>query len=371
MAGFDTDVVVLGGGPGGRSLAYRCAVRGLSVTVLDPRADRAWTPTYAMWEDELPEWVADGVVASRTERPAVWATRTRTLDRTYVVLNTSKLQSFLSSSSVQFKTLRAESVDNNTVRTADGAEFTGAVIVDARGSSRNTHAARQTAYGVVLDRESAAPALGGQEAWFMDWRADNGTVLGDAPSFLYAVPLDDDRILLEETCLVGRPPLALSELRRRLHARLGARGCDVPADADVEGVRFSVEGSRARRGPIRFGAAAAMMHPGTGYSVAAALSEADGAAAAIVNGRDPNAVLWPPTARAVHALRRVGVTALLTLHHEDAAAFFDVFFALPIEAQRAYLSDRRDVVGAAKAMTAMLRSSSPRVRRTLLRAPLR
>src|SRR3546814_10798569 len=64
-------------------------------------------------------------------------------------------------------------------------------------------------YGIVVERDRAEPILEGADAWFMDWRTDNGARHGEAPSFLYAVALDDDRILLEETCLVGRPPLEI------------------------------------------------------------------------------------------------------------------------------------------------------------------
>ena len=80
------------------------------------------------------------------------------------------------------------------------------------------------------------------------------------------------------------------------------------------------------------------MHPGTGYSVASSLAEADTVAKAIADGRDPNAALWPRSAKAVSALRGVGLNALLTLDSGEVATFFDTFFDLPVEAQRSYLS---------------------------------
>mgnify|MGYP001627216441 CR=1 FL=1 len=111
------------------------------------------------------------------------------------------------------------------------------------------------------------------------------------------------------------------------------------------------------------------MHPGTGYSVASSLAEADAVAKAIADGGDPNAALWPRSAKAVSALRRVGLNALLTLGSGEVATFFDTFFDLPVEAQRSYLSDRRDASATAKVMATLFRSSPWHVRKTLMRAP--
>ena len=49
----------------------------------------------------------------------------------------------------------------------------------------------------------------------------------EPPSFLYAMPLGEGRVFLEETCLVAKPPLPFSTLKRRLHRRLAAMGLKV------------------------------------------------------------------------------------------------------------------------------------------------
>lgn len=365
------DVVIVGGGPAGRALATRCIARQLTVVVVDPHPHRVWTPTYSAWADELPSWLPVDVIASRIQRPSVWTRTQKTLDRTYCVLNTSLLQSFLSGTSVQFRALRAQTLSPTAVLCVDGSQLTGSVIIDARGTELTVTTAQQTAFGVIVDRALADPILGGGEAWFMDWRTDNGASDADTPSFLYAVPLDDERVLLEETCLVGRPALGLRELEARLRTRLHNRGCEVPDDAPVERVRFAVESPKESfpDGVLRFGGRGGLMHPGTGYSVASSLAEADAVAKAIADGGDPNAALWPRSAKAVSALRRVGLNALLTLGSGEVATFFDTFFDLPVEAQRSYLSDRRDASATAKVMATLFRSSPWHVRKTLMRAP--
>jgi lycopene beta-cyclase len=365
------DVVIVGGGPAGRALATRCVAHNLSVILIDPHPTRAWTATYAAWLDELPAWLPDAAISSRIARPSAWAQRPTTLDRTYCVLNTSILQSILSTGSTQVIAERVTHVTTHSLICADGTRIGAQVVVDARGTPPTPRMAQQTAFGIVVDRAAAEPALDGNAAWFMDWRRDNGTAETAEPSFLYAVPLDANRTLLEETCLVGRPPLPLGELKRRLHSRLKHRGVTVAEDAPVERVRFAVESPPRRRGdPFRFGARGGLMHPGTGYSVATALNEADAVASAIARGDDPQNALWPRAARAVAALRRVGLSALLTLEAADVETFFATFFALPVEQQQAYLSDRRDAAATAKVMTSLFAASPWRVRRTLMGAPL-
>lgn len=47
------------------------------------------------------------------------------------------------------------------------------------------------------------------------------------PSFLYAMPLGGNRVFLEETCLVARPPMPFATLKRRLERRCKALGIKV------------------------------------------------------------------------------------------------------------------------------------------------
>ena len=49
----------------------------------------------------------------------------------------------------------------------------------------------------------------------------------EVPSFLYAMPLPDGRVFLEETCLVAKPALPFATLKRRLHRRLAAMNVQV------------------------------------------------------------------------------------------------------------------------------------------------
>ena len=340
-------------------MASRLAAAGADVLAVDPAPERRWTPTYAAWEDELPAWLPGEVVATRTAHAHAWAGGEHRLDRTYVVLDTPGLQRSLDLSAVEV--VRGSVVDAGarSVDLADGTTFEADLVLDARGSRVRDDKAAQTAYGLVLPHERAAPAGG---PWFMDWRRDHGAGPDAVPSFLYAVPLDAKHTLLEETCLVGRPALGLDELRRRLERRLAARGVHLTGDEPVERVRFSVEAEvgavrRSRRAgadqPVALGARAGVMHPATGYSVAVSLRLAEDVALAVAAGHDVRRVLWPATARRVQRLREMGLTTLLRLPPDGVERFFAAFFALPPSSQRAYLSDRTDPAGTLAAMARM------------------
>jgi lycopene beta-cyclase len=365
------DLAVVGLGPAGRALAHRATAAGLDVIAVDPHPDRRWTPTYAAWCDELPGWL-DGhaVAAARVERPRVWTTHEHVLARPYCVLDNDALRAALDLGSARVLAGTAADVEPDRVILRDGSRLRARQVIDARGAQPARGLAEQTASGVVVSGEAALPVLGDGEAWFMDWRADNGAAPDEIPSFLYAVPLGRDRVLLEETCLVGRPGLSQDVLRTRLETRLRARRVPVAANGERERVRFPVQVPRAAGAAASFGARAGLMHPGTGYSVAASLSAVDGLVGAILDDDDPTAALWPTAARAVRGLREVGLRALLRLPPALTAEFFEAFFDLPAGRQRAYLSERADPVAVGLAMAAVFRRAPNPVRRTLARAAL-
>lgn len=357
------DIVIAGLGPSGRALAHRCAQRGLRVTAVDRHPHRTWTPTYGAWADELPPWVSLAAIAAIAEKPRAYGTTEWTIDRSYVVFDTAALHQSLSLVGVNVVAGKVTAVEKNHVTLADGTRVEGGVVIDARGVAATLSRPQQTAYGVTVSLKQAAPVLGGRSAWFMDWRPSPGAgagarFAGALPSFLYAVPLGGGLVLLEETCLVGQPPLSMGELRRRLTARLRAHGVELTGDEPTERVRFAVHAPQKHaRGVLSVGARGGIVHPATGYSVAASLNAAESIADALSTGADPYRALWPRRSRTVQALRVSGLTSLLRLPHEALPPFFDAFFALPSDLQRAYLSDRSALTGLTEAMTRIFGAS--------------
>jgi lycopene beta-cyclase len=238
--------------------------------------------------------------------------------------------------------------------------------------------AEQAAYGVIVDAGRAAGLLPAGEALFMDWRPDHGEA--GPPTFLYAIPLGDGAVLLEETSLARRPGLPMPVLRRRLLARLARHGVDPDGGSD-ERVLFRLDTPHHRAdGVLGFGAAAPLVHPASGFSLATSLTLAPrvarALAAGLARGTDAalaaaDAVLWPPAARAVHRFRRVGLEALLRMPPAQVPDFFELFFGLPERQRWAYLTGRADLRGATATMGTLFRHADWALRARLVLPALR
>ncbi len=376
MSGGRVDVAVVGLGPAGRSLASACAARGLRVVAVDPRPDAVWTPTYGVWEDEL-IGLPSTVVRSRLAAPEVRAVDVHRLSRPYVVLDDAALQAALPLDDVDVRRARLDD--------AEVAALTSSarVVVDARGARprglrADDPAPAQTAFGVVVPDDVAAPALQGAEALLMDWRTDwrpDRTGAGTAglrPSFLYAIPLGDGTVLLEETCLAAAPPLPVEELKARLRRRLAARGVD-PSAVDTPLHREVVHIPRRGRGrppvdgTLAHGVAGRGGHVVTGYSVAHALRRSRALADELAAGQAPRRV---DAVAPADALREAGLRAVLRLDVDGTLALFDGFGHLPAHLQRAYMSRDGDLADVAAAMWSMFRRMPWSGRRELARATL-
>jgi lycopene beta-cyclase len=371
------DVLVVGGGPAGRAVAAACGHAGLHTSLIDSSPDRPWRATYAAWAHELPSCLPVSTIATSTPAHAV-ARTAHNLGWQYTVLDTQGLRAHLDAELAAARVTvcagrAAEVTTGGTLDLADGTALDARLIIDA-GGSRQPLAARngvqtpagrpraeQTAVGVIVEQELARPLLDPSTSLIMDWRADHGE--GGWPTFLYAVPLGGGRVLLEETSLARRPGLGLAVLRGRLHKRLAAHGIVVPERVVEERVHFPVDTPRhPDHLAIGFGAAAPLVHPATGYSVATSLRLAPLIAAAVAG--EPGAALgaarsalWPRSARLVHTFRRWGLEAVLRMPASQVPEFFERFFAIPARHRWAYLTGRENLPGTAMAMAALFRQA--------------
>jgi lycopene beta-cyclase len=181
------------------------------------------------------------------------------------------------------------------------------------------------------------------------------------------------------------PELA-ERLRRRLLAA-GLRDDEIPLDdpARVERVRFPVDtpDHRPPDGVVALGAAAPLVHPATGFSVARSLRAATRLADACVTRSDHGSVLdgadgaaWARRAvrggsgGIVHAMRRRGLDVLLRLPPGEVPEFFDRFFSLPAGPRRAYLGADDDVAESLRAMLWVFARLTPRLRGHLIAGSL-
>ena len=282
---------------------------------------------------------------------------------------------------------------SSTVTLADGTQLRSKSIILASGGAAGRflkyeddapQVAAQTAYGIEADVEGYEGAYDPDSMLFMDFRRhhsglyDNTALRqqsgkhpnggdglwgteAEVPSFLYAMPLGNKRVFLEETCLVARPALPFAVLKRRLERRCAALGIRITKIHEEEWSYIPTGGPL----PLpdqpwgAFGAAANLVHPATGYSLARSLREAPGVAEAVVKvlknkessggsgdgGSGAMAVseavwnaLWNEERRRQASFHVFGMELLCTLNLEATSDFFTTFFNLPDNLWRGFLA---------------------------------
>jgi len=351
------DVRVVGAGPAGLALAAELATRGLSVEVIAPEPTAPWHAGYGCFDDELLGLGLGEAVARRWARTLVHTDGggARDLGRTYARLDTPRLQRALldrcEAAGVLLRkgAVRAvASYDNGLQPVIVGRRvLRSRMVVDASGS-RGLKAAHnpavQVAWGELLRVDGHPWAPG--EMVLMDWRRlrERTTALGDTealPTFLYALPIDDQHVFLEETSLAARPALPLELCRTRLAARCRQLGIQVQEVLEVERCHIAMGGiapERPQGATLPFGAAAGFVHPATGYSLITSLRRAplvaDTLAEALALGEGTGAAqaaydrVWSREARTCRKLYEHGLAVLLDMPLHRIQPFYDAFFAV-------------------------------------------
>ncbi|MGD8608491.1 MAG: lycopene cyclase family protein [Myxococcales bacterium] len=388
------DIAVLGSGPGALSVAAAASGRGASVTLIAPEPRAPWKPNYCLWADEIPDAILPLTERIWNEAQVATSLGQRTIPRAYAKLHNQTLQSFFwgqleagAARVVPEPALELEAVRGETrVRTASGAVERARVVVDASGAGtrfvRRVHQrppAYQTAYGLLLD----APGHGFEldQAVMMDFRPASSAD-SEPPSFLYALPLAENRLFVEETSLARRPAMSMEVLRQRLQTRLVSLGLQEAPRLDEElcSIPMGLGLPAPSQSVVPFGAAAAMMHPASGYHVFHVLRKAQPVADAIVEALDAGrpdeavqrgqAAVWPRSDRRLWELYQFGLETLLNMSLDEVSRFFESFFELPREAWSGYLGATLEPSELGAAMTRLFRSLPMPVQWHLVRAGL-
>ena len=389
------DVAILGGGPASWALSASLAPAGLSVTLVSPTRLSPWTNTYGCWVDQLEvsgTALLDGQSpwAATFDNVLVIGDRTQTAERAYGLLDNARLADILRRQAESGPGLFRErqgtvsAVEHgptgSLVRVANGKPIEAALVVDATGgaskfiqrSPAKRSPASQVAFGILA--ECDRPPLPENTCTHMDWRGPDRKV----PSFAYVLPLADGW-LIEETSLASRVRLTFEELESRLHARLRADGVEVKRVVRTERVSIPMDSPIPLRSQrcVGFGAAASLVHPATGYSIAASLRLAPRVAATIAAelgraGADPAAaadkawkVVWSDDRMKARRLEQYGLDRLLTMDQRELRSFFDLFFQLPPAVAATYLGGESTSGDLAGVMWKVFRNASPRIQRRL------
>lgn len=353
-------IAIIGLGPAGAVLAHRALSRGWTVDGYDPACVTgtagpdeegsdiqapAWRSTYGVSIVDLPSWARTAMTFSAVSPDLLVHTPTPRLLRNwdYAMIDRDRTRHDLT---------RGIRLHRERVTDLSPDALGVDVVVDCRGVVDRPGSIRQVAYGVVVPPK-LAESWGLGDAEFMDWRPA-GPDVPDAreqtapPSFLYSQPVEKG-ILLEETVLATRQRTRdlLPLLRTRLHRRIPALVDDAGEEVekvvtDTETVHFPMD--RRRRGWYTgvqdgiavFGAAGGLVHPATGYSVAAAARTADRMLDMVEAGSLPRRARL--SAVTAYHLRRFGAELIVRADQQVLLRFFDAFFRLPHHLQSGYLA---------------------------------
>ena len=388
------DIGVLGSGPAALAIAAACAREGASVTVLAPQPGAAWGSNFCAWHDELPSNLDRHVEQLWPSALVATEHGEHALERAYVKLDGHGLRQAFRDDLFRAKgrfvadlaTSMTHGPEISTIHTASGVSERVRVVSDASGARspfvkrpKRRDLACQVAYGLLLHAPDHPFEL--DRAVLMDFRSAASGQSGP-PTFLYALPIGRDRLFVEETSLAHRPGVPMGLLRRRLETRLDQLGLSHAPHLDEEQCRIAMGLSLPAReqAVVPFGAAAAMVHPATGYSVAHALRKAEPVAQAVVaalheDGHDAsiaagNRAVWPTADRAAWELYGLGLESLLNMDARETSAFFDGFFDLPQTDWSGFLGGLLGPRQVAGIMTRVLRNVPSSVRWGLVRTSL-
>ncbi|KAH9298218.1 hypothetical protein KI387_029900, partial [Taxus chinensis] len=366
------DLLVMGCGPAGMSLAAESAKQGLNVGLIGP--DMPFTNNYGVWEDEFEAlglqkciehiW-RDTVVYLKSDEPLLIGRAYGRVSRHFL---REELLKRCAEAGVQYLNSKVDKITETSescslISCENGMMIPCRIVTVASGAASGKFlqyeldgpsVGVQTAYGMEVEVESFPydPEL----MVFMDYRdymnQRNTFCDSNLPTFLYAMPLSPTRIFFEETCLASRPAMPFEPLKKRLQARLKSMGVRVLHLYEEEWSYIPVGGSlpNTRQKHLGFGAAASMVHPATGYSVVRSLSEAPSYAAAIASslkngaGNEANMLyrksttnvaltawetLWPQERKRQRAFFLFGLELILQLNIDGTRMFFETFFQLP------------------------------------------
>ncbi|KAL2610837.1 hypothetical protein R1flu_022529 [Riccia fluitans] len=375
------DLVVIGCGPAGVSLAAEAAKQGLNVGLVGP--DLPFTNNYGVWEDEFAALGLENCIEQTWKDSAMYFESDTPLliGRAYGRVDRHLLHEELlkrcADGGVQYLDTEVERISDadengSTVMCSNGAMIRCRLVTVASGAAAGRFleyepggpgTTVQTAYGmeVECDNFNCDPEI----MIFMDYRdyqswgtepCPDSEEFKNVPSFLYAMPVSKTRVFFEETCLAARPTMSFNLLKERLLIRLKAMGIKVLHMYEEEWSYIPVGATLpdTTQQHLGFGAAASMVHPATGYSVVRSLSEAPHYAAAIAsalrsgtknfNGyslssqswKQPKAAaleawnaLWPMERKRQRAFFLFGLELILQLDLTGIREFFGTFFELP------------------------------------------
>jgi lycopene beta-cyclase len=283
------DVILVGGGLANGLIAWRLRLLRpeLRILLLERDDTLGGNHTWSFYRDDLSAgqiaWLQPMITRAWPAYEVRFPTHRRLLDTPCYSISSERFHTVLADAlgdAVMLGTT-ATSVASNGVH-ADGRFFPARAVIDGRGPAPST--AMQCAYQKFVGQEVVLRAPHGQANPII---MDAAVAQADGYRFVYTLPYDARRILVEDTYYSTDAGLDIPTLRKRIAAYVASRGWEIASiereeagvlpivlSGDIDGF-WQSGGDRLPRSGLRAG----LFHATTGYSLPHAVRLADGIAA--------------------------------------------------------------------------------------------
>lgn len=358
------DIILVGGGLANGLLADRL-VRlrpELRLLLVEQGQQLGGNHTWSFHDTDLTRgqwvWLEPYVVHRWIRQEVRFNGYTRVLNTGYATVTSDRFHEVLSERLGERLRTHVDVVQMTptSVRLADQSTLTAACVIDGRGPQASAALALGFQKFIGREVETAEPH-GRRWPIIMDATVDQR----DGYRFVYTLPLDERRLLIEDTYYSDGAALDLARLSGRIDAYAAEQGWSITRDLRVEhGVLPIVLAGDMQRfwqddGVPRLGLRAALFHPTTGYSLPDAVRAAemisalpDLSAASVRHAVERFSVdTWE--ARAFYRL--LNRMLFLAAADEERASIMERFYTLPEPLIRRFYEGQLSLADKARIVT--------------------
>ena len=281
------DAILVGGGLAASLIALRLAEKrpDFSILMIDRRTALAGDHTWSFHEtdltDETTRWIAPLVAKTWKRQSIAFPRRRRSLRTGYRSITSASMRAALDRTPNIYAMTGADVIglDTDHVELADGERVPAPLVIDARGAeAMGEHfvLAWQKFLGLIVEVENGH---GETEPTIMDATVPQL----DGFRFVYLLPQDDRRILIEDTRYSDGSALDKDAMRDEVHAYAKAKGWRVTSvlheESGVLPIALAHDAKamwdRMPRTAVPVGMRAGLFHAITGYSFPLAVRVAE------------------------------------------------------------------------------------------------
>ena len=276
------DVLIAGGGLAGSLAAWRLASMrpDLNVRLLERDAILGGNHTWSFHDADVDApalaWLRPLITARWPSYSVHFPNLSRTIDGGYNTIASSQLHAVICKALGTRVTFGAAvaTTHGTTATLASGDVLTARVVIDARG---DLPVQLPLGWQVFLGQEIECATEHGMTTPIL---MDATVPQNDAYRFIYVLPLDGRRLLIEDTSYADGPTIAAERSRAAIAQYAGARGWRVARllREETGALPLPLGGSADVFWPDaepRIGVRAGLFHPTTGYSLPDAVATAD------------------------------------------------------------------------------------------------